>query len=73
MVRREARRWEDPIPGVLSHATGLVEHLERYGSHLVFTELVGREDVIRRPSVAPRRPVHLQITWAKLLLLPSFS
>ena len=60
------------IPGVISHATNVVEHPELVAERIVrFARLVGRENVIagtdcgfaQGPFV---RRVHPSIMWAKL-------
>jgi len=60
------------IPGVISHATNVVEHPELIALRLKnFTRLVGRENVIAGTDCgfsqswsSPR--VHVEIQWAKL-------
>ena len=45
------------IPGVVSHATNVVEHPELVAERIVrFAELVGRENVIAVDRLRPRRP-----------------
>jgi len=55
------------IPGVVSHATDLVEHPELVADRLIqFAELVGRENVIAGTDCGLGGRVHPQIAWAKL-------
>jgi len=58
------------IPGVVSHATDLVEHPELVADRIItFAELVGRENVIAGTDCGLRGRVHPQIAWAKLRAL----
>jgi 5-methyltetrahydropteroyltriglutamate--homocysteine methyltransferase len=65
------------IPGVVSHATDLVEHTEQVADRIItFAEVVGQENVIAGKdcglgSLGGR--LHPQIAWAKLSLVPGFS
>jgi 5-methyltetrahydropteroyltriglutamate--homocysteine methyltransferase len=55
------------IPGVVSHATDLVEHPELIADRLIaFAEIVGRENVIAGTDCGLGGRVHPQIAWAKL-------
>lgn len=55
------------IPGVISHATNVVEHPELVADRIVrFAELVGRENVIAGTDCGLGLRVHPQIAWAKL-------
>ncbi len=55
------------IPGVISHATNVVEHPELVADRIVrFAELVGRENVIAGTDCGLGLRVHSQIAWAKL-------
>jgi 5-methyltetrahydropteroyltriglutamate--homocysteine methyltransferase len=55
------------IPGVVSHATDLVEHPELVADRiLTFAEIVGRENVIAGTDCGLGGRVHPQIAWAKL-------
>jgi 5-methyltetrahydropteroyltriglutamate--homocysteine methyltransferase len=79
----EWRVWEDVklpdgkilIPGVISHATNVVEHPELVAERIVrLAKLVGRENVIAGTDCgfaqAPHlRRVHPEIMWAKLAAL----
>jgi 5-methyltetrahydropteroyltriglutamate--homocysteine methyltransferase len=59
-----------PIPGVVSHATDLVEHPEMVADPIItFAELVGRENVIAGTDCGPSGRVHPQIAWTKLRAL----
>jgi 5-methyltetrahydropteroyltriglutamate--homocysteine methyltransferase len=76
----EWRLWEDVklpdgkilIPGVISHATNVVEHPELVAERIVrLARLVGRENIIGGTDCgfaqAPfYRRVHPSIMWAKL-------
>jgi 5-methyltetrahydropteroyltriglutamate--homocysteine methyltransferase len=76
----EWRVWEDArlpegsvlVPGVISHATNVVEHPELVAERIVrFARLVGRENVIAGTDCGfaqgPfHRRVHPSIMWAKL-------
>src|SRR5918995_6470419 len=58
------------IPGVVSHATDLVEHPELVADRIItFIELVGRENVIAGTDCGLGGRVHPQIAWAKLRAL----
>jgi 5-methyltetrahydropteroyltriglutamate--homocysteine methyltransferase len=71
----EWRVWEDAklpegkviIPGVVSHATNVVEHPDLVADRIVrFAELVGRENVIASTDCGLGGRVHPQIAYAKL-------
>jgi 5-methyltetrahydropteroyltriglutamate--homocysteine methyltransferase len=58
------------IPGVVSHATNVVEHPELVAERIVrFAELVGRENVIAATDCGLGGRVHPEIAWAKLRAL----
>jgi len=58
------------IPGVVSHATDVVEHPELVADRiLAFTDAVGRENVIAGTDCGLGGRVHPQIAWAKLRAL----
>ena len=58
------------IPGVVSHATNVVEHPELVADRIVrYAELVGRENVIAGTDCGLGFRVHPQIAWAKLKVL----
>ncbi len=58
------------IPGVVSHATNVVEHPELVADRiLAFANLVGRENVIAGTDCGLGGRVHPQIAWAKLRAL----
>ena len=74
----EWRVWEDVklppgkiiIPGVVSHATNVVEHPELVADRIErFARLVGRERVIAGTDCGVGGRVHPQIGWAKLQTL----
>jgi 5-methyltetrahydropteroyltriglutamate--homocysteine methyltransferase len=67
--------WEDVklpegkliLPGVVSHATNVVEHPELVAERIVrFARLVGREHVIAATDCGLGGRVHADIAWAKL-------
>ena len=58
------------IPGAVSHATDLVEHVELVVDRLIaFAEIVGQETVIAGTDCGLGGRVHPQIAWAKLRAL----
>ena len=55
------------IPGVVSHATNVVEHPELVADRIVrFAKLVGRENVLAGTDCGLGGRVHPEIAWAKL-------
>jgi 5-methyltetrahydropteroyltriglutamate--homocysteine methyltransferase len=55
------------LPGVVSHATNVVEHPELIGERITrFANLVGRERVLASTDCGLGGRVHAQIAWAKL-------
>jgi 5-methyltetrahydropteroyltriglutamate--homocysteine methyltransferase len=71
----EWRVWEDTklpegkviIPGIVSHATNVVEHPDLVADRIVrFAEVVGRENVIASTDCGLGGRVHPQIAFAKL-------
>jgi 5-methyltetrahydropteroyltriglutamate--homocysteine methyltransferase len=71
----EWRVWHDVrlpegkiiIPGVVSHATNVVEHPELVADRIVrFADAVGRENVMAGTDCGLGGRVHPQIAWAKL-------
>jgi 5-methyltetrahydropteroyltriglutamate--homocysteine methyltransferase len=55
------------LPGVVSHATNVVEHPELVADRIVlFAGAVGRENVIASTDCGLGGRVHPQIAWAKL-------
>jgi 5-methyltetrahydropteroyltriglutamate--homocysteine methyltransferase len=71
----EWRVWQDVklpedrilIPGVVSHATNVVEHPQLVADRIArFAQLVGRERVIAGTDCGLGGRVHPQIAWAKL-------
>jgi 5-methyltetrahydropteroyltriglutamate--homocysteine methyltransferase len=55
------------IPGVVSHATNVLEHPELVADRLIrFAKTVGRENVIAGTDCGLGGRVHPQIAWAKL-------
>ena len=71
----EWRVWQDVklpddkliLPGVVSHATNVVEHPELVAERITrFANLVGRERVIASTDCGLGGRVHPQIAWAKL-------
>jgi 5-methyltetrahydropteroyltriglutamate--homocysteine methyltransferase len=58
------------IPGVVSHATNVVEHAELVADRIIrYAGLVGRENVIAGTDCGMGARVHPQIAWAKLKAL----
>lgn len=71
----EWRVWQDVkvpegkilVPGVVSHATNVVEHPELVADRIVrFAQLVGRDRVIAGTDCGLGGRVHPEIAWAKL-------
>jgi len=71
----EWRVWQDVklpdgkilIPGVVSHATNVVEHPELVADRiLTFARVVGRENVIAGTDCGLGGRIHPQLAWAKL-------
>jgi 5-methyltetrahydropteroyltriglutamate--homocysteine methyltransferase len=71
----EWRVWEDValpegkilLPGVVSHATNVVEHPELVADRIErFARAVGRENVIAATDCGLGGRIHPQIAWAKL-------
>jgi 5-methyltetrahydropteroyltriglutamate--homocysteine methyltransferase len=55
------------LPGVVSHATNVVEHPELVAERILrFAKLVGRERVIASTDCGLGGRIHPQIAWAKL-------
>jgi 5-methyltetrahydropteroyltriglutamate--homocysteine methyltransferase len=68
-VWREVKLPDDKLilPGVVSHATNVVEHPELVAERIGrFADLVGRERVIASSDCGLGGRVHAQIAWAKL-------
>ena len=74
----EWRVWEQAklpqgkilVPGVVSHATNVVEHPELVAERIVrFANLVGRENVIAGTDCGLGGRLHRQLVWAKLKTL----
>jgi 5-methyltetrahydropteroyltriglutamate--homocysteine methyltransferase len=58
------------IPGVVSHATNVIEHPELVAERLVrFANVVGRENVLASTDCGLGGRVHPDIAWAKLRTL----
>ena len=58
------------VPGVVSHATNIVEHPELIAQRIVnFAEAVGRENVIAGTDCGLGGRVHDDLVWAKLAAL----
>jgi 5-methyltetrahydropteroyltriglutamate--homocysteine methyltransferase len=71
----EWRVWHDVklpegkvlLPGVVSHATNVIEHPEVVADRIVrYAEAVGRENVVASTDCGLGGRVHPQIAWAKL-------
>ncbi len=55
------------LPGVVSHATNVLEHPELVADRIVrLARIVGRENVIASTDCGLGGRVHPQIAWAKL-------
>jgi 5-methyltetrahydropteroyltriglutamate--homocysteine methyltransferase len=55
------------VPGVVSHATNIVEHPELVSERIQrFARLVGRENVMAGTDCGLRGRVHPDLVWAKL-------
>ena len=55
------------LPGIVSHATNVVEHPELVADRILrFANLVGRERVIAATDCGLGGRVHADIAWAKL-------
>ncbi len=74
----EWRIWQDGklpegkllIPGVVSHATNIVEHPQVVADRIVrYAKAVGRENVVAGTDCGLGGRVHPQIAWAKLQAL----
>ena len=66
---QDARLPDDKLilPGVVSHATNVVEHPELVAERILrFADLVGRERVIASTDCGLGGRVHADIAWAKL-------
>ncbi len=58
------------IPGVVSHATNVLEHPELVADRLLkYAEVVGRENVIAGTDCGLGGRIHPQLAWAKLQAL----
>jgi len=58
------------IPGVVSHATNVVEHPELVADRIVqYAQLVGRENVIAGTDCGLGGRIHPSLAWAKLHVL----
>jgi 5-methyltetrahydropteroyltriglutamate--homocysteine methyltransferase len=74
----EWRVWQDTklsdgkivIPGVVSHATNVVEHPRLVADRIIrFAKIVGRENVIASTDCGLGGRIHPQVAWAKLAAL----
>jgi 5-methyltetrahydropteroyltriglutamate--homocysteine methyltransferase len=55
------------LPGVVSHATNVIEHPEVVADRIVrYAEAVGRDNVVASTDCGLGGRVHPQIAWAKL-------
>jgi 5-methyltetrahydropteroyltriglutamate--homocysteine methyltransferase len=58
------------IPGVVSHATNIVEHPQVVADRILrYAKIVGRENVIAGTDCGLGGRIHPQIAWAKLQVL----
>jgi 5-methyltetrahydropteroyltriglutamate--homocysteine methyltransferase len=74
-VKHEWKVWRDVrlpegkilIPGVVSHATNVVEHPEVVADRILnFARVAGRENVIGGTDCGLGGRIHPQLVWAKL-------
>jgi 5-methyltetrahydropteroyltriglutamate--homocysteine methyltransferase len=74
----EWKVWQDTklpdgkilIPGVVSHASNVVEHPELVADRIIqYANCVGRENVIAGTDCGMGGRVHMQVGWAKLQAL----
>ena len=68
-VWREAKLPDGKLlmPGVVSHATNVIEHPELVADRIIrFAEVVGRENVIAGTDCGLGGRIHAQLVWAKL-------
>ena len=74
----EWRVWQDVelpegkmlIPGVVSHATNVVEHPRLVADRIIrFAQIVGRENLIASTDCGLGGRIHPLIAWAKLVAL----
>jgi 5-methyltetrahydropteroyltriglutamate--homocysteine methyltransferase len=71
-VWKETRLPEGKLlmPGVVSHATNVLEHPELVADRIIrFAQVVGRENVVASTDCGLGGRVHPQIAWAKLATL----
>jgi 5-methyltetrahydropteroyltriglutamate--homocysteine methyltransferase len=62
------------LPGVVSHATNVVEHPELIAQRIMrFVDSVGRENVLASTDCGLGGRIHPQIAWAKLEMLAQGS
>jgi 5-methyltetrahydropteroyltriglutamate--homocysteine methyltransferase len=58
------------MPGVVSHATNLIEHPELVADRIIrFAQIVGRENVVASTDCGLGGRIHPQLAWAKLAAL----
>ncbi len=58
------------MPGIVSHATNVVEHPELVAERIErFASVVGRENVIAATDCGLGGRIHPQLAWAKLQTL----
>jgi 5-methyltetrahydropteroyltriglutamate--homocysteine methyltransferase len=58
------------IPGVVSHATNVLEHPELVADRLMqYSNVIGRENVIAGTDCGLGGRIHPQLVWAKLRVL----
>jgi 5-methyltetrahydropteroyltriglutamate--homocysteine methyltransferase len=58
------------MPGVISHATNIVEHPELVARRLIdWSAIVGRENVVAGADCGMGGRVHPEVGWAKLIAL----
>ena len=64
------RARQDHVPGVVSHATNIVEHPELVAQRIkTFADIVGRENVVAGTDCGLGGRLHDDLVWAKLSAL----
>ena len=70
LARRETAPGRLLIPGVVSHATNVIEHPQLVADRLIrFADVVGRENILAGTDCGLGGRVHPDIAWAKLRTL----
>jgi 5-methyltetrahydropteroyltriglutamate--homocysteine methyltransferase len=70
--RAKLRTGKMLMPGVVSHATNLVEHPQRVADRILrYAAIVGRENIVAGTDCGLGGRVHADFAWAKLRTLVS--